>query len=114
MGKLTGPYSVYVLLSERAQRHYIGVTEDVQARLEQHNAGVSRWTRGCGPWRLVWSRQFPDYRSGRRFEIRLKKRKGGAVNTISLQIHQWSVRKGAAGRPAPLTRLQFSGLSAQA
>jgi putative endonuclease len=46
-------YRVYVLQSV-AGRFYIGVAADVAKRLAQHNAGSSRWTKGKGPWRLVW------------------------------------------------------------
>ena len=77
MAKLKGEYWVYVLWSDKAQRHYIGVSEDVSKRLEQHNAGVSRWTRGRGPWALIWTRRFSDYRSARKFENLLKRQKGG-------------------------------------
>jgi putative endonuclease len=77
MAKLAGKYWVYVLWSDKSERHYIGVSEDVPKRLEQHNAGVSRWTRGRGPWTLRWAGEFPDHRSARRFENLLKRQKGG-------------------------------------
>ncbi len=77
MGKLSGPYHVYVLWSDATQRHYVGLSNHVESRLQQHNAGVSRWTRGRGPWRLLWSRPFPDHRSARQFENLLKRQKGG-------------------------------------
>lgn len=46
-------YSVYVI-ENRAGRRYIGLSEDVQHRLEQHNNGTSKWTRAKGPWHMVW------------------------------------------------------------
>jgi len=70
-------YWVYVLWSDRARRHYIGVTEDVEARLAKHNAGVSRWAGGRGPWRLVWQKEFNGLSGARRFENLLKRQKGG-------------------------------------
>ncbi|MES1168151.1 MAG: GIY-YIG nuclease family protein, partial [Oleiharenicola lentus] len=42
-------YQVYVLRNPNG-RLYIGVTENVAARLEQHNAGESKWTAKFGPW----------------------------------------------------------------
>jgi len=46
-------YCVYVLQNNQGRR-YIGLSEDLQLRLDQHNAGVSRWTKDRGPWKLIW------------------------------------------------------------
>jgi predicted GIY-YIG superfamily endonuclease len=40
-------YRVYVL-QIRSRKFYVGVSDDVAHRIEQHNMGVSRWTRGKG------------------------------------------------------------------
>lgn len=37
------PYRVYVL-ENSAGRRYIGISDNPARRLEQHNAGLSRWT----------------------------------------------------------------------
>ena len=68
---------VYVLYSDHAQRFYVGSSEDVPKRIRQHNEGVSRWTRGRGPWTLVWSREFPNRSEARKFENLLKRQHGG-------------------------------------
>jgi putative endonuclease len=47
------PFTVYVLRN-REGRLYIGHTEDLARRLAEHEAGQSRWTRGRGPWTLVY------------------------------------------------------------
>jgi len=69
-------YFVYVIRN-LAGRIYIGVSENVSVRLNQHNLGVSRWTRGKGPWNLVWKSEAMSLESARRFEIKLKRQKGG-------------------------------------
>ena len=72
------PYCCYVLWSRAAGRYYIGVTEDVDKRLAEHNAGVSKWThRHAGTWTLAWQKEFPSLGDARRFENRLKAQKGG-------------------------------------
>jgi putative endonuclease len=46
---------VYVLVSRRGDRTYVGVTTDAERRLAQHNgerAGGARSTRAGRPWRL--------------------------------------------------------------
>ena len=71
------PYWVYVVWSDACRRFYIGVTDDVERRVRQHNEGISRWTRGRGPWRLVWQQRCADLGEARRLENRLKRQKGG-------------------------------------
>ena len=46
-------YSVYVLYSASFQVYYKGYTENINDRLAQHNAGLSRYTAGKGPWELI-------------------------------------------------------------
>jgi len=73
------PCYCYILWSDTAEKFYIGVTENVRKRLDDHNSGVSKWTkRFAGSWRLVWQSQFVSLGDARRFEKRLKRQKGGA------------------------------------
>jgi putative endonuclease len=72
-----GMYRVYVL-ENHAGCHYIGLTENVTRRLQQHNAGVSRWPRGKGPWMQVWVSEPMSLGDARRVENFLKRQKGGA------------------------------------
>ncbi len=43
------PYFVYVIWSESRKCFYIGITEDVDQRILDHNTGVSKWTKNKGP-----------------------------------------------------------------
>jgi putative endonuclease len=52
------------------QRYYVGPAEDVDKRLQQHNAGKSTSTRAGGPWKLVHTESFPT-----RSEAVLRERK---------------------------------------
>ena len=70
------PYFVYVLWSCTACRFYIGISDDVEKRLTQHNEGLSKWTAKFCPWELVHAEEFPDYSEARRREILLKRQKG--------------------------------------
>ena len=70
-------YRVYVLQNS-ADKFYIGVTEDVQRRIKQHNSGGSRWTKGKGPWILVWKSPELSLGDARRLENLLKRQKGGS------------------------------------
>jgi putative endonuclease len=70
-------YSVYVIRNAEG-RCYIGLSEDVLIRLKQHNTGASKWTRGKGPWKLIWSKSGMSLTEARVFEKQLKRQKGGA------------------------------------
>jgi putative endonuclease len=74
---MNGLYQVYVLRNENGQ-FYIGLSEHVRTRLQEHNSGVSKWTRNRGPWILIWISEPMSLSDARRLEIRLKKQKGGA------------------------------------
>ena len=51
-------YTVYVLVSERDHRRYIGCTRDLSRRLEEHNRGLVKSTRHRRPLRLVYREEF--------------------------------------------------------
>ncbi len=47
---------VYVLISEDGQHCYTGMSENIDRRLTQHNAGFNRSTKSLMPWKLVYSK----------------------------------------------------------
>ena len=71
------PYFVYVLWSASAHRFYIGISENPEQRLEQHNQGMTRWSARHRPWILAHVEQFGDYKAARLRENELKGQKGG-------------------------------------
>ena len=73
---MTDGYQVYTLLNPEGRR-YIGLTEDVEHRLAQHNQGVSKWTKGRGPWRLEWTSTPRTLGEARKLENQMKRQKGG-------------------------------------
>ena len=64
-------YHVYVLRNHEG-RLYIGQTEDMERRLEQHRTGESRWTRSRGPWQLVLNESFATRSEAMKREKALK------------------------------------------
>ena len=72
------PYWLYVLWSPSGGRFYIGVSDDPDRRLAQHNdAGARSWTRRYSPWNLVHTERYASYREARERELELKNQKGG-------------------------------------
>jgi len=47
-------YYVYVLLSGKDNNFYIGFTENVEQRLDEHNAGKNRSTKLRRPFTLIY------------------------------------------------------------
>jgi putative endonuclease len=71
---------VYILRSETdLDRHYIGITNDVAARLEWHNRGPSGHTVSYRPWPLLISLEFRSERDVIQFEKYLKSDSGRAL-----------------------------------
>ncbi|WP_200974974.1 GIY-YIG nuclease family protein [Echinicola sp. 20G] len=50
-------YTVYALRSEVAKRIYVGFTSDLERRLEEHNAGKTKSTKGFTPWKLIYKEE---------------------------------------------------------
>ena len=63
-------YYVYVLLSENGEK-YVGYTNDVDRRLEEHNAGGNVSTRGR-QWNIVYYEAFLTKRDAQERERKLK------------------------------------------
>jgi predicted GIY-YIG superfamily endonuclease len=52
---------------------YTGITNDVERRLRLHAAGKgARYTRGRGPFRLLWTEEWPDRSAASRREREVK------------------------------------------
>ena len=70
-------YKVYVI-ENPAGRRYIGISSEIQLRLDQHNRGVSKWTKGKGPWELIWTSEAMSLSDARKFENKLKRQGRGS------------------------------------
>ncbi len=71
---------VYVLVSQTSERTYVGVTNDLRRRLDQHNGhapGGAKSTRAGRPWRLGCTHgPFETKGEALQAEFRLKKVRG--------------------------------------
>ena len=72
---------VYILEAEaEPERHYVGVTTDLRARLQRHNAGQVTHTAKYAPWRLKTYIAFNDEQKAFAFERYLKSASGRAFS----------------------------------
>ena len=69
---------VYILESLDAAHFYVGITDDLRARLAKHNAGEVPHTSKYGPWRIKTYVAFSDEKQAVAFERYLKSASGRA------------------------------------
>ena len=70
---------VYILRSvEHLDRYYVGVTSDLRARLQTHNAGDVAHTSKYVPWTIKTYVSFSDEKQAFAFEKYLKSPSGRA------------------------------------
>ncbi|MBI4256450.1 GIY-YIG nuclease family protein [Candidatus Uhrbacteria bacterium] len=67
-------FFVYLLQSEVDGTYYIGRTNDVSRRLDDHNSGQSFYTKRKRPWRLVYYEAYDNEDLAKEREKKLKKR----------------------------------------
>jgi len=69
-------WNVYVLESLKNGKRYVGISQDVNTRLIQHNSGKSKFTSGHCPWVIIYKEEFPNATAARRREKYLKSASG--------------------------------------
>jgi putative endonuclease len=69
---------VYILSSIEAEHFYVGITDDLKARLKKHNAGEVPHTSKYHPWALKTYIAFSDEDQAFAFEKYLKSHSGRA------------------------------------
>jgi putative endonuclease len=69
-------FYVYVLQSEATKRYYTGFATDLEHRVGQHNAGITKSTKNRGPWKLVYQEKYDSRAEAMRRERFLKSGKG--------------------------------------
>jgi putative endonuclease len=62
-------YFVYILLSEKDNRTYVGYTHDLSARLKRHNAGYVSATKNRRPLRVFFYEEFETEREAKEREL---------------------------------------------
>lgn len=69
-------YYTYILKSSSTGKIYIGHTDNLQSRLKEHNTpGNALYTTKKGPWKLLWSKEFPDRGGAMSLENTIKRLK---------------------------------------
>jgi len=67
---------VYVLFSKKHDRIYIGMTNNMDRRIKEHNTGRNRSTKAYIPWIIVHSENYDNRVDARKREKYLKSYRG--------------------------------------
>lgn len=65
-------YYTYVLESRKNKKWYTGVTNNLRKRLWEHNNEKSPYTKGKGPWKLIYYEASLNKEDARSRELYLK------------------------------------------
>ncbi len=53
-------YVVYILLSERLPKTYVGYTQNLNKRIKYHNSGKVKATKHFRPWKTIYTEEMPS------------------------------------------------------
>ncbi|MBZ0204048.1 MAG: GIY-YIG nuclease family protein [Ignavibacteria bacterium] len=78
-------FYTYIIKSKIIKRYYIGTCSNLELRLNRHNSGNSRSTKGYIPWEIVYSEEFENKSDAIKRENYQKRQK--SVEFIEELIH---------------------------
>jgi putative endonuclease len=70
---------VYILQSKRNGRFYVGSTNDVERRINEHQNGIVKSTKNLRPLVLKFYKEYYTLTEARKIEYRLKKYKSRKI-----------------------------------
>ena len=65
-------FIVYILFSEKFNKHYTGFTSNLEERMKSHNELGNDWTSKYRPWKLVYTKEFETKKEAGVYEKWLK------------------------------------------
>jgi putative endonuclease len=70
---------VYILQSDSTGKFYVGSTDHLERRVQEHQRGKNLATRGRGPWNLVYSEKYESLHDARSREAEIKRWKSAKL-----------------------------------
>jgi len=67
---------LYILKGLSTGKHYIGITNNLDRRLQEHKSGSTKGGQVIGDFKLMHTEEFSDYSSARKREKFLKSGQG--------------------------------------
>ena len=85
-------FYTYVLRSKKDNKFYTGCTENLRKRFKEHCDGQSLYTKGRGPFEIVYYEACLDESDARNREIYLKSGRGKAY--LKQRLKRFQFRSG--------------------
>ena len=82
--------TLYIIRGISSRKNYVGITNDLKRRLNEHRNGTTKGGQLIGDFELIYTEEFDDYLSARKREVFLKSGKG----------RQWIKKNIVKPRPA--------------
>ena len=80
-------FYVYVLYSAKRDEFYLGSTNDLKRRFEEHKGSLNRSTKQVDDWIVSYYEAYLTYETAKRREARLK-RSGKAYQSLKLRVRE--------------------------
>jgi putative endonuclease len=68
-------YYIYILYSSTLDKYYVGHTDDINRRLNEHNTSQTRYTQTGKPWILIYTETFETRAMAMKREREIKGKK---------------------------------------
>ncbi len=65
-------YFLYILKSQTTDKHYIGISQNPERRLQYHNTLEKGFTSRYRPWKIVFKKEFESKQEAMVMERKLK------------------------------------------
>jgi putative endonuclease len=86
-------FLLYILQSQKNEKYYIGITKDIETRLNQHNRGVGKSTRSHRPWRLVYTEEYNTWSEAAKREKQIKSQKSRSYIESLIRFRELQSKK---------------------
>jgi len=79
---------VYIIQSQTKGILYKGCTSSIEKRLFEHNNNLGRFTKGKGPWKLVFLKEFETKKEALIYERKIKKANSEYLKSLIEQYRE--------------------------
>ncbi|MHB1686583.1 MAG: GIY-YIG nuclease family protein [Ignavibacteriaceae bacterium] len=80
-------FCTYILFSQTVNKYYIGSTNNILRRLDEHNSRQTSSTKAGVPWKIIFMKEFVLKSDAIKLEYKLKKMK-------SRKYLEWFINNG--------------------
>ena len=83
--------NVYVIRSYKDGRFYVGMTKDLERRIQEHESGKTKSTKGFRPWKLIFTESFPNFSEARKSVCNSLLNNNGLIAYIEIKFNLMTI-----------------------